>query len=155
MVDLWVDKKSFHFDISHLNFLQQNTVELFFPVVKQPCPQSFLAFTLKQKDVLKLRLVVIEWHREHHRQTLQWCLVDVWNNFLWPLSQTSFMMVFITATLFHKSFSVCYNQSRKFRVDIHWMTMGNTIEIASPSLKICCFTFLGQGLRTDTNQTIL
>ena len=40
------------FDIFRRNFLQQNTVKLFFPVVRQPYPQSFLALTLKQKDML-------------------------------------------------------------------------------------------------------
>ena len=35
-----------------LNFLQQNTAKIFFPVVRQSCPQRFLAFTLKQKDAL-------------------------------------------------------------------------------------------------------
>ena len=55
-----VDRKICHFDIFQLKFLQQNTVKLLFPVVRQPCPQSFLVFTLKQKGVVGTRLIVTE-----------------------------------------------------------------------------------------------
>ena len=61
-----VDRKVCHFDIFHLDFLQQNTVKLFFPVLRQPCPQSFLVFTLKQADLLGSRLIVTEWRGERH-----------------------------------------------------------------------------------------
>ena len=34
--------------------------------LRQPCPQGFLAFTLKQKDGLGMMLDMIEWGRERH-----------------------------------------------------------------------------------------
>ena len=58
------DSKICHFDVFPLNFLQQNTVKLSLPVVRQPSPQNYLAFTLKQKDVLGTRLVETEWRSE-------------------------------------------------------------------------------------------
>ena len=75
-----------HSDVFQLSFLLQNTVKLFFLVVRQPCSQSFLSFSLEWKDVLGTRLIVMEWcGKRYIRDTLQWRLVDVWKIFFWPL----------------------------------------------------------------------
>ena len=41
-------------------FYTKNTAKTFFPIFRQSCPKSFLGFTLKGKDALRMRMVVRE-----------------------------------------------------------------------------------------------
>ena len=56
----WVNRKSCHFEIFNLYFLDQNTVKILSLIFRQSCPKSFFGFTLKGKDALRTRLVVRE-----------------------------------------------------------------------------------------------
>ena len=92
-------------------------------------------------------MLAIDWCGKGHVQTLHGmtscrCLKQ--------LSLTTelnmIMKVIILPTLIY----ICYNHSSEFRVDLHYSQ-----NLASLLLKICYFTFLGQGWATDAKQTIL
>lgn len=113
------NQKICHFDTFWLKLSQQNTVNLSFPILRQPCPQSFLAFTLKQKDVLWTGLAVIEWRSNWCYGKMQWDLVDVWNIFFGHWVKDHFEGYYYSHTHIYISFSMYYRQSMEFRVDFH------------------------------------